>query len=279
MKFVTYYCKISLIAQLAITFAGSPVASATNSPAPSVSIVPSVSNMPSSSPSSPIPVVDLGTASNYVVLAKTGISTIPFSLITGNIAVSPISNAAMTGFSETSVEDGTAATSDQVSGRLYAADYEDPTPGDLTTAVFDMETAYTDAAGRPNTDAAKVNLKNGQLDGDLMTPGVYTFSVSVAMNDDITFCGEPDDVFIIQMSQTFYVASGKKVLLDCETNAANIFWQVADAVTIGTGAHMEGNILGFTSVSFNTGSSLNGSIYAQTAVALQQATITQPDSV
>ena len=35
-----------------------------------------------------IPVVDLGTAGNYAILAKAGISTVPDSVITGNIAVS-----------------------------------------------------------------------------------------------------------------------------------------------------------------------------------------------
>ena len=36
-------------------------------------------------------IVDLGTASNFAILAKSGISTVPTSVVTGNIAVSPIS--------------------------------------------------------------------------------------------------------------------------------------------------------------------------------------------
>jgi len=82
-------------------------------------------------------------------------------------------------------------------------------------------------------------------------------------------------VFIIQISKPLNVAPDVKVILAGGAKAENIFWQVAEAVTIGEGAHMEGNILGFTSVSFNTGSSLNGGIYAQTAVTLQVATITK----
>jgi hypothetical protein len=42
--------------------------------------------------------VGLGTACNYVILAKSGISTVPTSAITGSIAVSPIAATAMTGF-------------------------------------------------------------------------------------------------------------------------------------------------------------------------------------
>ena len=262
------YFNICLIAQLATT------SSAGSTPAPTISSAPSVSSAPSAMPSV-IPAVDLGTASNYVILAKSGISTVPFSPITGNIAVYPIGSAAMTGFVETST-DGTAATSDQVSGSLYGSDYLDPTPGLLIAAVQDMETAYTDAAGRPNPDAARMNVKGGSLSGDTLYPGVYTFGVGVSIVDDIFFCGGPDDVFIIQMAKDLNIASNKKVILDCGAKADNIIWQVAEAVTVGTGAHMEGNILGLTGVTFNTGSSLNGRIYAQTAVALQKATITQP---
>jgi hypothetical protein len=255
------YFNICLIAQLATTSAGSTTA-------PSISSAPSVSNMPSSA----LRPVDLGTAGNYVILAKSGISTVPDSTITGDIAVSPITSTAMTGFSETNA-DGTAATSDQVSGNLYGADYLEPIPTDLTAAVSDMETAYTDAAGRPNPDAARINLNGGILSGDTLYPGVYTFGTTVEIKEDIFFCGNHKDVFIIQVTNQLNIASNKKVILDCGAKAENIFWQVAEAVTIGTGAHMEGSILGFTSVSLNTGSSLNGGIYSQTAVSLQVATV------
>ena len=65
--------------------------------------------------------VELGTAGNYAILTKAGISTVPTSIITGNIAVSPIAATAMTGFSLTSTDNGKASTSDQVTGRAYAA--------------------------------------------------------------------------------------------------------------------------------------------------------------
>ncbi|MGK0381119.1 MAG: cytoskeletal protein CcmA (bactofilin family), partial [Flavobacteriales bacterium] len=53
----------------------------------------------------------------------------------------------------------------------------------------------------------------------------------------------------------------------------NIIWQVADAVTIGTGAHFEGTILGKTLIAVNTGASVNGRLLAQTAVTLQMSTV------
>jgi hypothetical protein len=42
--------------------------------------------------------INLGTAENYVILTKSGISTVPDSIIIGDIGVSPIAATAMTGF-------------------------------------------------------------------------------------------------------------------------------------------------------------------------------------
>jgi hypothetical protein len=81
--------------------------------------------------------VDLGTACNYAILAKSGISTVPTSDITGDMAVSPIASGAMTGFSLTMDSSILFSTSSQVTGKAFAADYAVPTPGELTTAVLD----------------------------------------------------------------------------------------------------------------------------------------------
>jgi hypothetical protein len=45
--------------------------------------------------------VDLGTAGDYVILTKSGISTVPDYVITRDIGVSPIAATALTGFSLT----------------------------------------------------------------------------------------------------------------------------------------------------------------------------------
>ena len=53
------------------------------------------SNVMGGAPESP---VDLGTAGNFAVLSKAGISTVPPSAIVGDIGVSPIDSTAITGF-------------------------------------------------------------------------------------------------------------------------------------------------------------------------------------
>jgi hypothetical protein len=235
------------------------------------------------------PAVDLLTAANYAILAKTGISTVPNSAITGDIAVSPIADTAMTGFSLIIDGGGKFSTSAQVNGQCFAATYAVPTPTLLTTAVSDMEAAYTDAAGRPNTDAARMNLGGGTLGGVFggptapLTPGVYTFGTDVTIGERIYYEGTgvgigqgETDVFIMQIQGNLLI--NKNVILTNGALAKNIFWQVTGHVVVEAGAHLEGVVLVKTDALFKTGSSLDGRVLAQTACNLQSATITQPAS-
>jgi hypothetical protein len=221
--------------------------------------------------------VDLGTAKNYAILTKAGITTVPSSVITGDIGVSPITDAAMTGFSFTIDSDsfGQFATSTQIvaPGKAFAENYGADVKLALATAVSNMETAYTNAAGRTAGTGDKLNYLGGNLEDVTLTPGVYTFGTNVNLNGDIYFRGNADDIFIIQITSALIQAAGKNVILAGGAQAKNIFWQVAGAVTVGAGAHMEGTILAATSVTFVTGSSINGRVLAQTNCALQSATI------
>jgi hypothetical protein len=235
------------------------------------------------------PVVPLGSASYYAILTKASISTVPASNITGDIAVSPIAATAMTGFSLDLAIDGQSSTdrSSQVTGKAFGASYGGVTAGNLTVAVGYMGTAYTDAYTRPNSNAARINLGGGLLGGALpggpetpLTSGVYTFFMPVSLKGDIHFKGAEHDVFIIQISKTLGIDANYNVILDTTDgktpSAKNIFWAVAETVSVGAGAHMKGIILGFTAVTFVTGSSLEGRVLAQTACTLQSTTVDAP---
>jgi len=219
-------------------------------------------------------VVNLGTAGNYAILAQTGISTVPGSMVTGDIAVSPAAATYLTGFTLTADPTNVFATSTQIVGKAYAADYAVPTPTNLTTAVGDLHTAYTDAAGRPTPDV--LNLSSGAIGGLTLAPGLYLWTSSVTIPSSVTLSGGANDVWIFQMSGDLSMSSATLVTLAGGAQARNIFWQVAGQVTLGTGAHFEGIILCATQVTLQTGASMNGRILAQTMVALQQATVTQP---
>ena len=220
----------------------------------------------------PAPVL-LGTAGNFVILAKTAVSTVPSSAITGDVGVSPAATSFLTGFSLTLVGT-TSATSTQVTGNLYGADMTTPTNSNLTTAVSDMETAYTDAAGRPTPDF--LNLGSGEIGGQTLVPGLYTWTTGVTISTDVTVSGGANDVWIFQIPGNLTMSAAKNVILGGKAKAKNIFWQLTGAVDIGAGAHFEGIILSQTAIALKTGASMNGRALAQTAVTLDQNVVTKP---
>ncbi|MBU4012708.1 MAG: DUF3494 domain-containing protein [Proteobacteria bacterium] len=218
--------------------------------------------------------VNLGTAGDFAILAKSGISTVPSSAITGDIGVSPIDRTALTGFSETMDSSNEFSTSAQVTGKLYAADYAVPTPANLTTAVSDMETAYTDAAGRTLPDATELGA--GEIGGLTIVPGLYKWGTGVLISTDVTLNGGPNDVWIFQISGDLTQASATQVILTGGALPKNIFWQTFGAVALDTTAHFEGIVLSYTEITLATGATVNGRLLSQTAVTLDGNTVTQP---
>ena len=216
--------------------------------------------------------VDLGTAGDFAVLAKTAVVNVPSSSITGDVGLSPAATSYFEGFSQT---DATGyATSNQVDGRLYAADMASPTSSMLTTAVSDMEAAYTDAATRTIPDF--INHGAGAIGGMTLVPGLYKWDTTVTLLDDVTLSGGSSEYWIFQITGNLTVAAAKSVILSGGAAASNIVWQVAGIASMGTTSHMEGVILSQTEITLSTGSSLNGRALAQSQVTLDQATVTEP---
>jgi hypothetical protein len=210
--------------------------------------------------------VNLGTAGAFAILSKSGITDVPSSKITGNVGASPITGAAI------------GLTCAEVSGNIYSVNAAGPlpcrvtAPSTLTTAVSNMETAYTDAAGRTNPTAT--NLGAGNIGGLTLAPGLYKWTSNVGISKDVTLAGGADQVWIFQISGTLTQASATKVILSGGAQAKNVFWQTAGGVAIGTTAHSEGTILGKTQIAMNTGATTNGRLLAQTAVTLQKNVVT-----
>lgn len=213
--------------------------------------------------------VKLGSAGTFALLSKTGITNVYASVINGDVGTSPITGAAI------DLTCGEVAT-----GKIYTVDAAGPLPCSvtdatfLTTAVGDMETAYTDAAGRVLPDFTE--LGSGEIGGKTLVPGLYKWGTDVVISTDVTLSGGPTDVWIFQVAGGINQASATRVNLAGGALAKNVFWQSAGAVSIGTTAHFEGIVLAKTMVAVKTGASVNGRLLAQTAVTLQKNTITQP---
>ncbi len=222
--------------------------------------------------SATLAVVNLGAAGNYVIVAKTAINNISTSAVTGDLGLSPAATSYITGFSITNATG--YATSAQVTGKIYAADMAVPTPGNMTTAVNNMITAYNDAAGRPSPDFTE--LATGNLGGKTLVPGLYKWTNNVTVPSDVTISGGANDVWIFQIAGNMNMSSAVKINVIGGAQAKNIFWQVAGQATMGTTSHFEGILLSKTGITFQTGSSVKGRALAQTAVILDGNNITNP---
>ena len=222
----------------------------------------------SMSSGSALKVVNLGVAGDFVILSKTGITNVYKSTVTGDIGTSPITGAAI------------KLTCAEVAGAIYTVDAAGPLPcrttnaSRLTTAVSNMQTAYTDAAGRSNPKF--LNLGAGNIGGKTLTPGLYKWTSALVIPTSITISGSSTDVWIFQVAGTLKMSSAVRITLKGGAQAKNIFWQTSGAVTLGTTSHFEGNILCQTGINMQTGASINGRMLAQTAVTLQMNTVTRP---
>jgi hypothetical protein len=208
--------------------------------------------------------VDLQDAGNYLILTTAAISCDPPCALTGDIAISPAAASGITGLLLDKI--GAWAISAQVTGKVYAADYNLPTPAILTQAVLHKLYAYNDAAGRVPPDF--INKELGLIGGLTLEAGLYKWTtvVSIASNIYIDGEGDPDAVWIFQISGYFEMKPDVEIILINGAQAKNIFWQIAGYVQIQPGAHLQGIVLCATVITFQSFSSFNGRLYAVSVV-------------
>jgi hypothetical protein len=217
--------------------------------------------------------IALGSAIGFVALAKSGVSTVPTSALTGDVGVSPAAASSLTGFTMTADASNVFATSAQVTGRIYAADDAAPTPSNMTTAIGDMQLAFTDAAGRA---AGLTELGAGNIGGMTLVPATYSWGTGLLIPTDVTLSGSATDVWIFQIAQDLTISDGAQIVLAGGALPANVFWQVSGLADIGTTAHCEGTILSQTAITLGTGASINGRLFAQTAVTIDEGAAVVP---
>lgn len=218
--------------------------------------------------------VNLGTAGKYVILAKSAISATVGTTVVGDMGLSPAAESFITGFGQTRDATNEFSTSAMVTGKLYAANMAVPTPAIMTTAVGDMETAYTDAAGRSLPDFTELGA--GNISGLTLVPGLYKWGTGVLAVTDVTLSGGANDIWIFQVAENLIVGNAVTFTLSGGALAKNVFWQVAGQATLGTTSSFKGVIMSKTQIVLETGAVLNGRALAQTAVTLDASAVTAP---
>jgi len=202
-----------------------------------------------------------------VILAETGITDVPSSAVTGNVANS-----------STGAEIG--LTCPEVTGIIYQYDaagnacFTQATAA-IDIAVTDRGTAYTNANGL--TDCVS-ELGEGTLSGLTLTRGTYVWAGNVTIPTDLHLdaLGDSDARWVFQVGGTLKQSSAVTIFLDNGALPQNVIWTAADYVEIGTTAHFEGTILCYSYIALKTGASVHGRLLSHTAVTLEQNAVTQP---
>src|ERR1700722_4480696 len=187
--------------------------------------------------------VGLGTAGSFAVLAGTTVTNTGPSTISGDLRVSP--GTAVPGFPPGTVSNGT----------IHSAD------GVAAGAQSDLTTGYNDAAGRSPTANVPAFIGAGQT----LAPGVYKASSSLDVGGSLTLDagGDPNAVFIFQAPSALLPDSASSVILTNGAQACNVFWQVGSSATLGTDSAFSGSILALTSISVDTGDTIEGRALAR----------------
>jgi hypothetical protein len=219
-----------------------------------------------------IPFIDLKTAKRFGILSGVGISSSGASIINDmDVGISPGLLASITGFPPATV----------VNGAIYAPD--DIAPGTaamLTQAKADLTSAYQAAEAAISPVPAIVS---GDIGGATLTPGIYkSLSTLLVQSGNLTLDAQGNTnafwVFQVADELTTIGGAGGNILLTNGAKAENIFWQVGISATIGDNTSFKGNILALTSITLNTGATVEGRVLARNGAVVLTSTniITKP---
>jgi hypothetical protein len=214
--------------------------------------------------------VNLRTAGNYAVLAKKSISGLG-AMVTGDVGISPSRASQIMGFA-LSMPPTDFSTSAQVSGKVYASDYQSPTPATLITAVNDLNLAIIEAAQRTPMVTTTTAV---DLGGMTLAAGTYHWQ-TVAITSDVTLSGSATDVWVFQIPGTLGMTASMKVVLMGGALPTHVFWQVTGATSIGESARLSGIVLSSAAITTGASAVITGRLLSQTDITITNSIIVQP---
>jgi hypothetical protein len=200
--------------------------------------------------------VHLGTAADYAVLAGSTVTSTGPTMVSGNLGLSP--GTSVTGFPPGLISGGVQNVANPAAVQAKA----------------DLVTAYNDAAGAtPATPVTASTLGGLTLNAGVYSGGALDLTGTLTLDAQ----GDPGAVFIFQAASTLITASASQVKLVNGASPCNVFWQVGSSATLGTTTSFKGTILALTSITLNTGATVDGRMLARNgAVTLDSNTINNP---
>lgn len=196
--------------------------------------------------------VGLGAVASYSVLGGETVTNTGLTVLDGDLGTTP--GSAITGFPP-GIVGGTT--------RVAAA---------AADAKASLLIAYDDARSRAST----ANVA-GDLVGQTLVGGVYAASGPLAVSGTLTLDaqGDPDAVFIFQVASTLITASSSRIALLDGASSCNVYWQVAEAATLGTNSSFTGTIMALDSISVTTGTRVDGRALARNGQVSLQSNVFQ----
>lgn len=201
----------------------------------------------------------LGTAGDYAVLAGSTVANSGLSVIDGgHIGVKSMS--AITGF---------------LPGRVMLPFSIREDDANTPQARNDFANAYKVALDLPFTD----DLSGQNLGGLMLDPGVYRFTSLAFLTGILTLNahGDPNAQFVFQVGSSLIAANNASVMTinGGSMPGCNLFWQIGDSATLGSGTAFEGHILAHKNITMGTDANIQfGSALANDVVTLDDNNIT-----
>jgi len=209
------------------------------------------------------PTIRPGSTTTFGVLAATTITN------TGPTVISGTAGGDVGLFPGSSFTGSTTVT---MSGVQHIADAV------ANTAQTDLVTAFNDISA-----PTPVVLATPELASKTVTPGTYSASGGTFANSGslvLDAQGDPNAVFIFQAASTLITSAGSTMSLLNGAQACNVYWKVGSSATLGTNSTFIGKIMALTSITANSGASIQGQLLARTgAVNLNANTITNSSCV
>lgn len=187
--------------------------------------------------------VKTGETKNFAILAGSTITNTGNTVVNGDIGLFP--GTSFTGSADVVLD-----------GEVYLADT------DASLAKDALVEAYNDVAGR-----TPVTIIDTELGGQTLLPGVYasdsgTFEITGTLTLDSQ--GDPEAMFIFQMTSTLITASNSEINLANAANSCEVYWQVGSSATLGVDSIFAGRIYASESITLNTDAEVTGQILAMT---------------